>query len=76
MQFGTLQVIQLAETPGADGEYLTEQQRWTNLGPIVDFVVVDLERQAAVTEPLHPLHPLRPNRRFRRRRLGAAGSRD
>ena len=45
-------MIQLAETPGADGEYLTEQQRWTNLGPIVDFVVVDLERQAAVTEPL------------------------
>ncbi|KAL1525255.1 hypothetical protein AB1Y20_020120 [Prymnesium parvum] len=42
---GDSQVIQLAEAPSADGTYLTEQQRWTNIGPIIDFVVVDLERQ-------------------------------
>ena len=27
-----------------DGQYLTELERWANIGPIVDFLVVDLER--------------------------------
>lgn len=39
------QVLQLSQEVNEDGNYLAEQERWTNIGPIVDFVVVDLESQ-------------------------------
>jgi hypothetical protein len=32
-----------------DGSYITELDRFTNLGAIVDFCVVDLERQGQVS---------------------------
>mgnify|MGYP002008060082 CR=1 FL=1 len=32
-------------TEPEDGSFVREMERYSNLGPIVDFVVVDLERQ-------------------------------
>ena len=42
--FGDSQLIQLQTAPDEDHEYITELDRWPNIGPICDFVVVDLER--------------------------------
>ena len=38
------QLVQLLSEPDEAGTFLQELQRWANLGPIVDLVVVDLER--------------------------------
>lgn len=38
-------MVRLLEAKQADGSYLEVTQTFTNLGPIVDLCVVDLERQ-------------------------------
>lgn len=40
-----LQLIKLNLQPDAKGSYVEALERYVNLGPIVDFCVVDLERQ-------------------------------
>ena len=40
-----LQLIKLNLHPDAKGSYVEVLERYVNLGPIVDFCVVDLERQ-------------------------------
>lgn len=42
--FGDSQLVRLLTEP-EEGSYVKEVERYSNLGPIVDFVVVDLERQ-------------------------------
>lgn len=39
------QLIKLNLQPDAKGSYVEVLERYVNLGPIVDFCVVDLERQ-------------------------------
>lgn len=39
------QLIKLQMQPDAKGSYVDVLERYVNLGPIVDFCVVDLERQ-------------------------------
>ncbi|KAJ0589426.1 DNA damage-binding protein 1 [Helianthus annuus] len=43
--FGDSQLIKLNLQPDAKGSYVEVLERYVNLGPIVDFCVVDLERQ-------------------------------
>ena len=43
--FGNSQLVRLLTEPADDGTYLQTLASYENLGPIVDFVVVDLERQ-------------------------------
>ncbi|KAL0352802.1 UNVERIFIED_CONTAM: DNA damage-binding protein 1 [Sesamum angustifolium] len=43
--YGDSQLIKLNLQPDAQGSYLEVLERYVNLGPIVDFCVVDLERQ-------------------------------
>lgn len=40
-----MQLIKLNSQPDAKGSYVEVIERYVNLGPIVDFCVVDLERQ-------------------------------
>lgn len=40
-----LQLIKLNMQPDANGSYVEIIEQYVNLGPIVDFCVVDLERQ-------------------------------
>ena len=40
-----MQLIKLNLQPDAKGSYVEVLERYVNLGPIVDFCVVDLERQ-------------------------------
>lgn len=42
---GKIQLIKLNAQPDAKGSYVDVLERYVNLGPIVDFCVVDLERQ-------------------------------
>jgi len=42
--FGDSQLVRLLTEP-EEGSFVKEVERYSNLGPIVDFVVVDLERQ-------------------------------
>lgn len=42
---GEIQLIKLNLQPDAKGSYVEVLDRFVNLGPIVDFCVVDLERQ-------------------------------
>ncbi|KAF4398471.1 hypothetical protein G4B88_025450 [Cannabis sativa] len=43
--YGDSQLIKLHMQPDAKGSYVEVVERYVNLGPIVDFCVVDLERQ-------------------------------
>lgn len=43
--YGDSQLIKLNMQPDANGSYVEVLERYVNLGPIVDFCVVDLERQ-------------------------------
>ncbi|KAG8497706.1 hypothetical protein CXB51_006856 [Gossypium anomalum] len=43
--YGDSQLIKLNQQPDAKGSYVEVLERFVNLGPIVDFCVVDLERQ-------------------------------
>ncbi|KAI3988674.1 hypothetical protein MKX01_027038 [Papaver californicum] len=43
--FGDSQLVKLNLHPDAKGSYVEVVERYVNLGPIVDFCVVDLERQ-------------------------------
>ncbi|XP_044479397.1 DNA damage-binding protein 1-like [Mangifera indica] len=43
--YGDSQLIKLNVQPDAKGSYVEVLERYVNLGPIVDFCVVDLERQ-------------------------------
>ncbi|CAH8385815.1 unnamed protein product [Eruca vesicaria subsp. sativa] len=43
--YGDSQLVKLNLHPDAKGSYVEVLERYTNLGPIVDFCVVDLERQ-------------------------------
>ncbi|KAL1805820.1 hypothetical protein ACET3Z_028888 [Daucus carota] len=43
--YGDSQLIKLNLQPDAKGSYVEALERYVNLGPIVDFCVVDLERQ-------------------------------
>ncbi|CAN0877348.1 DNA damage-binding protein 1a [Linum grandiflorum] len=43
--FGDSQLVKLNLQPDAKGSYVEVLERYVNLGPIVDFCVVDLERQ-------------------------------
>ena len=38
-------LFQLNVEPDENGSYVQEMERFTNLGPILDMCVVDLERQ-------------------------------
>lgn len=38
-------IFQLNVEPDENGSYVQEMERFTNLGPILDMCVVDLERQ-------------------------------
>lgn len=40
-----IQLVKLNLQPDARGSYVEVLERYVNLGPIVDFCVVDLERQ-------------------------------
>lgn len=40
-----IQLVKLNLQPDAKGSYVDVLERYVNLGPIVDFCVVDLERQ-------------------------------
>ena len=42
---GDSQLVRLNVEPDENGSYVTIVETFTNLGPIVDMVVVDLERQ-------------------------------
>jgi DNA damage-binding protein 1 len=42
---GDSQLIKLNLTPDENGSYITVMETFTNLGPILDICVVDLERQ-------------------------------
>ena len=42
---GDSQLLQLSQEQLESGEYFTELYRWKNIGPIVDFLVMDPERQ-------------------------------
>ncbi|KAG0722330.1 DNA damage-binding protein 1 [Chionoecetes opilio] len=44
-RLGDSQLVKLNTEPDASGHYVTVMQTFNNLGPIVDMVVVDLERQ-------------------------------
>uniref|UniRef100_A0A0N7ZDQ0 DNA damage-binding protein 1 n=1 Tax=Scylla olivacea TaxID=85551 RepID=A0A0N7ZDQ0_SCYOL len=44
-RLGDSQLVKLNTEPDASGQYVTIMQTFNNLGPIVDMVVVDLERQ-------------------------------
>ena len=44
-RLGDSQLVQLRVQPDENGSYLTVLDSHTNLAPIVDMVVVDLERQ-------------------------------
>lgn len=44
-RLGDSQLIKLNTESDASGQYVTVMQTFNNLGPIVDMVVVDLERQ-------------------------------
>ena len=41
---GDSQLVQLSSEPDESNNYIQEIERWANIGPIVDFSVVDLER--------------------------------
>ncbi|KMZ57778.1 DNA damage-binding protein 1 [Zostera marina] len=43
--YGDSQLIKLNMQPDSSGSYVESLERYVNLGPIVDFCVVDLERQ-------------------------------
>ncbi|KAM5587538.1 hypothetical protein ABKV19_006127 [Rosa sericea] len=43
--YGDSQLVKLIVQPDAKGSYVEVLERYVNLGPIVDFCVVDLERQ-------------------------------
>lgn len=43
--YGDSQLVKLHQQPDSRGSYVEVLQRFVNLGPIVDFCVVDLERQ-------------------------------
>eukprot|EP00271_Cylindrocystis_brebissonii_P010251 TRINITY_DN26392_c0_g1_i1.p1 TRINITY_DN26392_c0_g1~~TRINITY_DN26392_c0_g1_i1.p1 ORF type:complete len:1092 (+),score=241.19 TRINITY_DN26392_c0_g1_i1:211-3486(+) len=43
--FGDSQLVKLTPTPSPEGSYVEILESYTQLGPIVDFCVVDLERQ-------------------------------
>ncbi|ONK57039.1 uncharacterized protein A4U43_C10F15940 [Asparagus officinalis] len=43
--YGDSQLVKLNLQPDANGSYVEALERYVNLGPIVDFCVVDLERQ-------------------------------
>lgn len=44
-RLGDSQLIKLNKTPDENGSYVSVMETFTNLAPIVDMVVVDLERQ-------------------------------
>lgn len=44
-RLGDSQLVRLNKTPDEAGSYVTVMETFTNLGPIVDMIVVDLERQ-------------------------------
>lgn len=44
-RIGDSQLIKLNKTPDENGSYVSVMETFTNLAPIVDMVVVDLERQ-------------------------------
>lgn len=43
--FGDSQLVRLCTEQTAEGSFVEELERFTNLGPIVDFAVVDLDRE-------------------------------
>ena len=45
MLSGCMQLVKLNLQPDAKGSYVEVLENYVNLGPIVDFCVVDLERQ-------------------------------
>lgn len=45
MSLDIIQLIRLKIEPDENGKYVEVLERYVNLGPIVDFCVVDLERQ-------------------------------
>ena len=47
-RLGDSQLVRLNIEPDESGSYVTIVDTFTNLGPIVDMVVVDLERQAGI----------------------------
>lgn len=48
--FGDSELIKLqSEKDPETGEYIQHLERFTNLGPIVDFCVVDMDRQGQVS---------------------------
>ena len=42
--FGDCQLLRLSTTADANGDFISEVAREPNIGPIIDFAVVDLER--------------------------------
>ena len=44
-RLGDSQLIKLNTEPDSSGQYVSVMQTFNNLGPIIDMVVVDLERQ-------------------------------
>lgn len=46
--FGDSQLIKLNSEKDENNSFISLLENYTNLGPIVDFVVVDLDRQGQV----------------------------
>lgn len=44
-RLGDSQLVKLNKSADESGSYITVMETFTNLGPIVDMIVVDLERQ-------------------------------
>ncbi len=44
-RLGDSQLVKLNKTADESGSYVTVMETFTNLGPIIDMIVVDLERQ-------------------------------
>lgn len=44
-RMGDSQLVKLNKTADETGSYVTVMETFTNLGPIIDMIVVDLERQ-------------------------------
>lgn len=44
-RMGDSQLVKLNKMADENGSYVTVMETFTNLGPIIDMIVVDLERQ-------------------------------
>jgi len=56
--YGDSQLAQLNTDKNDEGDYVTILDEMTNLGPITDFALVDIEKQGQVSKPIALLNVL------------------